>query len=211
MTQIPPIITTLPRIQSWAQDNAPDVTFRPPAKPTAVDGFEHKSGLAAPESLRQALLIMDGETRRSAGMIGNWRLMPIAEIQAAWGLLNKLDEKGAFIDHAPKASPYIRKTWWYSAWIPIATSDMGDYFCLDTDPPEQERYGQVLLFLQNRPDRPLIAGSLEAWFNRILRDLESGLYHYDPEGGFDGEAFLWSALEGKHLLDDIQGTLIANA
>jgi len=210
MTQIPPITTTLSRIQSWAQHHAPDVTFRPPAKPTAVDCFEYKSGLTVPESLRQTLLIMDGETHRSAGMIGNWRLMPITEIQAAWGLLNKLAEKGAFTDHAPKTSPYIQKVWWYSAWIPIVTSDMGDYFCLDTDPPEPERYSQVLLFLQNRPDRPLIAGSLEAWFDRILRDLESDLYQYDPEQGFDVEAFLWSALEGKHLLDDIQGTLIAN-
>ncbi len=210
MNQIPPITTTLARIQTWMRQHAPDVTFRPPAKPTAVDNFEHKSGLDVPERLRQALFIMDGETRKSAGMIGNWRFMAIEEIQAAWGLLHKLAGKGAFKDLAPKNTPYIRKAWWYSAWIPIVASDTGDYFCLDTDPSEPERHGQVLLFLQNRSERPLIAGSLEAWFDRILRDLESGLYHYDPEQGFNGEAFLWSALEGKHLFDDIHGTLIAN-
>lgn len=211
MNQVPPITTTIANLQTWMRQHAPDVTFRLPAKPAAVDSFEYKSGLAVPESLRKTLLIMNGETRKSAGMIGNWRLMAVDEIQAAWGLLHKLAGKGAFTDLAPKNSPYIRKAWWYSAWIPIVSSDTGDYFCLDTDPPEPARYGQVILFLQNRPERPLIAGSLNAWFDRILRDLESGLYHYDPEQGFDGEAFLWSALEGKHLFDDIHGTLIANA
>jgi hypothetical protein len=43
-----------------------------------------------------------------------------------------------------------------------------------------------------------------------MRDLEADQYKYDPENGFNGEAFLWSALEGKHLLDDIDGTLMVN-
>jgi cell wall assembly regulator SMI1 len=192
------------------QHHAPDVTFRPPAKANAVDHFEHISNLAVPKSLRQLLLAADGEPRKSAGMIGNWRLMPIAEIQAAWGLLNKLTEKGAFSDRTPNPSPYLQKNWWYSAWIPVVTSDQGDYFCLDTDPPQPERYGQVLLFLQNRLDRPLVAGSLEGWFDRIMRDLEDGQYQYDPQDGFNGEAFLWSALEGKHLLDNIEGPLMTH-
>jgi len=210
MNQIPPITTIFAQIRTWMQHHAPDVTFRLPAKPTAIDNYQTLSGLPVPKSLRQLLLVSDGETRKSAGMIGNWRLMSISEIQAAWGLLNQLDKKGAFADRKPKSSPYLRTTWWYSAWIPIVTSDQGDYFCLDTDPPEPNRYGQVLLFLQSRPERPLIAGSLESWLDRIMRDLEADQYKYDPENGFNGEAFLWSALEGKHLLDDIDGTLVVN-
>ena len=210
MNQIPPITTTFAQIRTWMHHHAPDVTFRQPAKPNAIDNFQLISGLAIPEPLRKLLLTADGETRKSAGMIGNWRLMPITEIQAAWGLLLKLSEKGAFNDRQVTPSPYIRKTWWRSAWIPIVTSDQGDYFCLDTDPLQPTRYGQVLLFLQNRPERPLIAAQLEAWFDRILEDLKAGMYRYDPDEGFIGEAFLWSALEGKHLLDDINGTLMVN-
>ena len=210
MNQIHPITTTFAQIRTWMQHHAPDVTFLPPAKENAIDNFQFLSGLVVPKSLRQLLLTANGESRKSAGMIGNWRLMPIEEIQAAWGLLNKLVEKGAFTDRSVKPSPYFQNSWWYSAWIPFVTSDQGDYFCLDTDPPKPERFGQVLLFLQNRPDRPLIAGSLEAWFDRIMRDLETGQYSYNEDEGFDGEAFLWSALEGKHLLDDIDGTLMVN-
>lgn len=208
MPENSPISESLAAIKNWALDNAPGVTFRPPAAPEAIENFAEKSGLTVPGDLRQVLLITDGETKKSAGMIGNWRLMPISEIQAAWGLLSKLAEKGAFSGQEPDASPYIRQAWWHPGWIPVASSDTGHYFCLDTDPPDIDRMGQVLLFLQDRPERPLVAGSLRAWLDRIARDLEAGVYSYDKIEGFDGEAFMWSALEGKHLFDDVEGKLI---
>lgn len=204
-----PITESFAKIQTWALAHAPGVTFNPPAKPTALENFNEKTGLPVPEEIRQAYLVADGESRKSAGMISNWRLMPIAEIQAAWGLLTKIAEKGGFSDKEPVKSPYLQPVWWHASWIPIATSDTGHYFCIATEPPEAERAGQILLFLQDQPKRPLIAGSLRAWFDRILRDLESGVYAYDPVEGFDGEAFLWSALEGKHLFDDKGINLIA--
>jgi cell wall assembly regulator SMI1 len=184
------------------------VTFRPPADPAAITNFAEKSGLAIPEDLNQELLVADGETRKSAGIIGNWRLLPITEIQAAWGLLTQLTEKGTFAGQEPETPPYIRKAWWHAGWIPVVGSDMGDYFCLDTYPPEPERAEQVLLFLHDRPERPLVAGSLRAWLDRIVRDLDAGVYAYDTEEGFNGEAFMWSALEGKHLLDGGAGKLV---
>ena len=67
----------------------------------------------------------------------------------------------------------------------------------------------MLLFLHEQPERTLAAGSLGAWLDRINRDLAAGLYTFDDVEGFNGEAFLWSALEGKHLLDNIDGKLVA--
>lgn len=209
MTDLPLITETLAQIKSWAIAHAPQVTFRPPASPAAIENFTKKSGLSCPEDLRQMLLMMDGETRQSAGMIGNWRLMPIGEIQAAWGLLSQLALKGAFADQQALPSPYIRKAWWHPAWIPIVSSDAGDYFCVDVDPLESARYGQVLLFLRNQPQRVLVAASLSAWFDRIARDLTAGIYRYTPEAGFDNEAFMRASLEDKHIFDEQRGTLIA--
>jgi len=203
-----PITELFVKIQSWARDHAPEVAFRPPAAPATLDNFSKKSGLALPEDLRRAWLIADGENRKSAGMIGNWRLMPIAEIQAAWGLLTRIAEKGGFAGREPQASPYLQPAWWHASWIPVAASDTGSYFCIATEPPEKDRTGQILLFLQDRPERPLVAGSLCAWFNRIAADLAAGVYAYDPEDGFNGEGFMWSSLEGKHIFDDFGGTLM---
>lgn len=208
MTHLPLLTESLNKIQTWAREYVPEVTFRPPASPAAVDNFAEKSGLNLPDELRQTLLVVDGETQKSAGMIGNWRLLPVSEIQAIWGLLTQLSEKGAFSDAKPKVSPYIRDIWWHHNWIPVVSSDTGDYFCIDTDPLEPERFGQVLLFLQAQPQRVLVAANMRMWFDRIVRDLQAGLYTYDPEAGFNGEAFMWSALEGKHIFDDIQGKLV---
>ncbi len=209
MAELPPLGESFTKIQSWMKKVTPDVSFRPPANPAAIDHFAHKSSLQISQDLRQYLLIADGETRKSAGAIGNWRLMPINEIQAAWGLLASLSQKGAFSEKRLGASPYLRDAWWHPGWIPIVSSDTGHYFCLDSDPPEPQRTGQVLLYLHDRPERPLVAGSLPAWFDRIARDLVQGIYTYDIENGFNYEAFMWSSLEGKHLFDDINGKLVA--
>lgn len=208
MPEHPPVTHSLAQLQDWMKDHAPGVAFQPPANPAAIDNFAQKSRLTLPDDLRQLLLAADGETRKSAGAIGNWRLLPIAEIQAAWGWLTQLAAKGAFADRTPQPSPYLREAWWHPAWIPVVSSDAGDYFCLDSDPPEPGRFGQVLLFLAEKPARPLVAASLGAWLDRITRDLAAGVYAYDTVEGFDDQAFLRSSLEGKHLLDDIPGMLI---
>ena len=204
-----PIEQSLAYFQNWVAQFAPSIVFRPPVNPTALEYFREKSGLTLPSDLIQYLQITDGETFTSAGMIGNWRLMSLLEVQAAWGLLGKLAEKGAFSELTPEKSPYIRQAWWHPSWIPICTNDTGDYFCLDTDPPDPNRFGQVLLYLKNRPQRPLIASSVSTWFGFIMRDLKAGLYTFDAYEGFNDEGFMKSALEGKHLLDGLEGKLIA--
>ena len=206
----PSMMISIAKFQDWMKNNAPGVVFRPPANPDALDNFAEKSGLTLPDDLQQLLMVADGETRNSAGSIGNWRIMPINEIQAAWGLLTQLSAKGAFSDLAPEHSPYLRSAWWHPGWIPVISSDAGDYFCIDTDPPEAERTGQVLLFLQSQPTRPLVAANLAGWFDRITHDLFAGIYTYDKDEGFNGIAFLWSSLEGKHLLDNTPGSLVTD-
>ncbi len=209
MTDQPQLTTPLSQFISWMRIHVPEVKFRPPATEAAIANFINKSGLDMPDDLRQTLLMIDGEGHSSVGAIGNWRIMSISEIQAAWGWLTQLAEKGAFEGRTPKPSPYIQNVWWHAGWIPIVSSDTGDYFCIDTDPSEPSRQGQVLLFLQNQPVRYLIGGSITTWFERIVQDLEAGIYDYDPEMGFSNEAFMWSALEGKHHFDNIEGTLVA--
>ncbi len=202
--------TAFTKIMTWMAGKVSDVQFNPPARPNAVRNLAEKSGLNLPEGLTTYLGLADGEKRKSAGAIGNWRMMPVHEIQGQWGLMASLAAKCAFHDSQPvKSSPYIKTYWWNPLWIPIVASDNGHYFCLDTDPPQPDRFGQVMLYLADDPRRYLVAGSLGDWFERIAQDLEAGLYTYDPIEGFNGEAFMWSALEGKHHFDDIPDRLIA--
>ncbi len=195
-------------IKSWAKQNAPGVKFKQPANSQAIEHFTRLSGLQFPVELRKLLENMDGETIKSAGMIGNWRLMPIYEIQAAWGLLKVLSEKGAYNELTPQPSPYLKSFWWYQSWLPFVCNDSGDYICLDCAPPEPKRFGQVLLYLHDQPERPLIASGLSAWFDRIARDLRAGVYEFNMNDGFNSEAFMWSALEEKHIFGNTAGKRI---
>jgi cell wall assembly regulator SMI1 len=205
----PTISESFTKLQAWLQTHSTGVSFHPPANSAAIENFMMRSGQQVPDDLSQILFIADGETRKSAGAIGNWRLLPIAEIQAAWGWLTQLNFKGAFNGLTPDPSPYLHDAWWHPGWVPFVSNDSNGYFCIDTQPPEPGRYGQILLFFQDRTERPLVAASLEAWLDRITRDLSSGMYTFDEVTGFDGEAFLWSALEGKHILVHPEGKLIA--
>jgi len=210
MPNHPPVTESFEKLMKWMLTTAPGVNFRPPANPDAIINFKEKSGVNFPEELEQLLMIADGEMRISAGAIGNWRLMSINEIQAAWGWLRQISIKGAFEGLLPEQSPYLQNTWWHPGWIPLVSSDTGNFYCIDTEPPESKRKGQVLLFMQDQPDRPLVAANLAAWLDRITRDLYDGLYTFDEVEGFNGEAFLWSSLEGKHLLDNIPGSIIVD-
>jgi cell wall assembly regulator SMI1 len=136
MPDYPPVTESFAKFQAWMLENAPDVNFHPPANPAAIENFSAKSSLNLPEDLRQILLISDGETRKSAGAIGNWRLMPIAEIQAAWGWITRVTAIGAFSELKTQTSPYLNDAWWHPGWVPFVSNDAGDYFCIDTQPPE---------------------------------------------------------------------------
>jgi cell wall assembly regulator SMI1 len=209
------IRTAFERIRDWSRKNVPDLRFNPPADPEALAQLREALPLPIPQDLQTYLRLSDGERWNSSGVIGNWRLMSIEEILRQWKFMQGLIAQGAFDKNIGAAddSPYIKNYWWNPAWIPVVTSGNGHFFCLDTDPPEPDRFGQVLLFLHDDPARYLVASSLGAWFERIARDLESGLYFHGVDEGdgtplFNNEAFMWSSLEGKHIYDDIPGRRI---
>ncbi len=198
-------------IKQWSEKNLPDAAFNPPATREEINWLAENIEPRLPDDLVTFLQIANGERWNSAGVIGNWRLLEIKFIQDEWGFMAKMAQDGSFGQNTGDAdpSPYIKNYWWNPQWIPIVTSGSGHFFCLDTDPPEPDRFGQVILFLHDDESRYLVASSLTAWFERIARDLESGLYKFDPdEGQLNGEAFMWSSLEGKHLYSSIPGRRI---
>jgi cell wall assembly regulator SMI1 len=160
-----------------------------------------QTSLALPEDLWTYLQEANGEKWNSWGMIGNWRLLEIKYILDEWSLMRRLAENGSFDANAGQADvlPTIKNYWWNPNWLPIVTSGSGHFFCLDTDPGETGHPGQVILFLHDDPERFLVAESLSQWFEEIAKDLQRGLYTFDPEDGFNNEALMWSALEGHSL------------
>jgi cell wall assembly regulator SMI1 len=195
------------KIKIWAESSRAQIRFNPPASPDSLEKLKASLHAPLPEDLLHTLSLMDGENWRSCGLIGSWHLMSIEEILSEWQTMAQLAADGVFgkNEGEAKTPPYINNFWWNPQWIPIVSSGSGHFYCLDTDPPSPDRFGQVLLFLHDQPQRYLVAGSLSAWFRRIAHDLEAGLYQWDAEHGFNNEALMWSSLEGKHIFDDIPG------
>jgi cell wall assembly regulator SMI1 len=109
-------------------------------------------------------------------------------------------------ENANTPTPAVKGLWWNPGWIPIVSSGSGHLICLDMDPNQAGNVGQVILFLHDDGQRPLIAHNLRAWFVRLADDLERGLYKIveDADGyrHFNGHALMWSSLEAKDLYDD---------
>ncbi len=186
-------------IKAWASEHAPEVAFNPPAAPDEMAALKTQTRLEPPEDLWDYLQEANGERWNSSGVIGNWRLLEIKFILDKWSKMAKLARDGIFGANEGEAEvlPAIKNYWWNPNWLPIVTSGSGHFFCLDTDPGEEGQPGQVILFLHDDPERFLVAESLSDWFARIAIDLQRGLYTFDTKEGFNSEALLWSALEGR--------------
>jgi cell wall assembly regulator SMI1 len=59
--------------------------------------------------------------------------------------------------------PVKGEFWWNPLWIPIATNGGGDDICIDLDPAEGGKVGQIITFWHDWELREVILDSLEEW------------------------------------------------
>jgi len=70
----------------------------------------------------------------------------------------------------------VRPVWWSEQWIPFAYDGVGDLQCIDLDPPEGGKVGQVVTYWHDRGEREHVADSLNEWLAHLADDLEAGKY-----------------------------------
>ncbi|MEZ4321364.1 MAG: hypothetical protein R3F61_28075 [Myxococcota bacterium] len=74
-------------------------------------------------------------------------------------------------------------TWWSAHWHPFGSDGAGQLLVVD------DRDGRVLEFLHDDDARPEHGDSLEAWFARIVAEIEAGERLYDPDCGVVSPAY----------------------
>lgn len=188
------------RIKRWASTRVPGWQLNPGADPDSIKQTEIVMDLTFPNDLKQYLLTNDGQTIASDEIIGDWELLSLDQIVKSWKFQREMVKKGLFAQHNKnEATPFVKGRWWNTGWIPIAHSSTGDYYCVDTDPSQGGRRGQVILFWHDEMYRPLVAHSLEEWFRHIADDMESGRYDWiTPEDTYrpsNNGAFIQSSLQ----------------
>ncbi len=192
------------RIESWLAEHAPPFhgALSAGASPYALARVEERMQRRLPPQLAESLLIHDGEGFFTpTGLIGGWSLMSAENIARVYCRKRKWIETGDFGDSRGEAHPAIRDAWWHTGWVPFVSSGSGHFFCIDTDPAESGKRGQVFLWLHDDGKRYLAARSLADWFSAIASDMEMGTYSYDEVNGFNHHAFMKSCEEGTELYD----------
>jgi cell wall assembly regulator SMI1 len=68
---------------------------------------------------------------------------------------------------------------WHAAWIPFLDDDNDNYVCLDNRQPGYP----VRECWRGRQEHAIVAESLTAWVENLVKELEQGLYVEDQERG----------------------------
>ncbi|WP_257065060.1 SMI1/KNR4 family protein [Priestia megaterium] len=159
--------------------------FNAAATEIEIAQAENIMGLKFPESFKDILLMHNGQKSERVGVIGNYDFLSIDEIVHGWQVMRELFDGGEFEDfeEVEPVGPVKGEFWWNPLWIPIVTNTTGDYICIDLDPSEGGKVGQIITFWHDWEEREVISDSLEKWFQKIVTHLKNGTYKLVKEDG----------------------------
>jgi cell wall assembly regulator SMI1 len=144
-----------------------------------IERLEEALGLF-PEQLVQSLRIHDGQLYGIYPLMTPWRLCMHEEIIKN---TQRLREQFPYEDfeEGQEARGPVKSDVWNQSWVPFASDDMGNYLCIDLDPPDEGHQEQVILWASDPPYVEVIAPSYRVWLEQFANDLKSGKYKWDQE------------------------------
>jgi cell wall assembly regulator SMI1 len=184
------------RIEARLGENAPAIrkSLRPGVKDGATEKLQTRLGVMLPADFTDSLHIHDGQKADAddglfpladdvLGAMPSFRLLPVSEIRREWSMMKELCDLGEFKGRTSRPGRGIGREWWNTGWVPISDNGGGDYFCLDMAPGKGGTAGQVMMFFHDAAERPLLARSFAAWFEKLAKGFASGKYVLDKDDG----------------------------
>jgi cell wall assembly regulator SMI1 len=159
-------------IAAWLEKEHPHALghFHPPATEEEIAAVEKQLGITFPPDYRTFLAIHDGQDE-FAPMVGLGALLRVGAIPDARG--NIFGEETA-IDPA-LAGEGVRAVEYSRKWIPITVSARGrDNLCLDLDPAPGGRVGQIIEYIADANERPLVAKSFADLLSKYFEQAQTG-------------------------------------
>lgn len=182
------------RIEAWLSDFAGELTLPGPASEEAIAATEEKIGFKLPADLRESYAIHDGmeygddelhiiPAGEDAMDTMAFCLLPVASIADEWAVWKELIDGGDFEGEEATPDPGIVNAWWSNGWIPVAGNGGGDFVCVDAEPAEGGKVGQVICAWHDMDDRKLLAPSWGKFLESIADEMESGVLTWDDDEG----------------------------
>lgn len=167
-------------IERWLASNAPELAqqLRGGATRDELEQAEQRLGFALPPELRECYGVHNG---------GGWFLLPfedeflsLSQVVTRWAMMNDLGfGRAEDLPNVGTAIGPVKPLWWNDRWLPLlGTSSM---VCVDLDPADGGRPGQLIEFLKDDPRRRVLYDSLGSWLEHWATELESGRYYCDGD------------------------------
>ncbi|MBG9387421.1 SMI1/KNR4 family protein [Caenimonas aquaedulcis] len=165
------------RFENWLSVHWPDVLpdLNPPATNEEIAQLEEALGVTLPSSFVECLKIHNGHST-AEGLFDGFEFLSTAEILDQWSIWKDLVDAGDFEGAESEPHDGVRGDWWNVRWIPITHNGGGDHMCIDLDPDEGGKAGQIISMWHDMADRELLAASFEDWFRNYVAAVLAGEY-----------------------------------
>ncbi len=178
-------------IGNWLKANRPTYleALNPAAPEERIQQLESSLGLTLPAEVRASLAVHDGQACSEEWVIGGRFLLDCESIESNWkcntDILNQnSDWKNDEVADGVKPA-WWSPAWWSPGWIPWVGNGAGDFTCIDLDPGDGGRVGQIIEFVHDSLRRPLKANSLADWMAAFVEMLEAGTAYNDDDDDWD--------------------------
>lgn len=191
------------RLERWLEQNVPDIlpTLNPGASIQEIEAIQTILGMKLPDDYVASCLIHNGQNQESPGLVpsgmqgsigGTLMALGVRDdslfstVFGEWAMMKQIydTDPNIHLSEGGRLDQTVKDRWWVPGWIPIASNGGGDYSCLDLDPGEGGRWGQVIAFVHDDYDyRVVEAPSFRAWFDQLVEGLEKGSIVNDEEYG----------------------------
>jgi cell wall assembly regulator SMI1 len=146
-------------IEGWLGTNAPPLVklLNPPVDEAAITAFETQRKLRMPPEVKRLYLIHNGESKKSDGIFGCWKMLPLAEIEKEIELTGE------------------------TGIIPLFRSGGGDLYYVKRYDSLKPDHRLFEWWHENPADAEVIAESVERFLFDSNQKLKRGQYVYRPE------------------------------
>ncbi|KVO63756.1 hypothetical protein WT66_12150 [Burkholderia stagnalis] len=158
------------RLDAWRRTLPADAPepFRGPASDEDLRALEAGLGVALPAAWRESLRLHDGQEAGRTEPFAGETLLSARQILVQWSIWHDLVARGDLADCEGEPEPGIRGDWYNLKWIPLTHNGSGDHLCIDLDPDEGGRIGQVIRVWHDSPEREHVAESVGEWLARVV-------------------------------------------
>lgn len=171
------------RLENWLELNTPtNIKFiNSGTSLLEIEETEKLLEIIFPEDVRKSYLIHNGQPENAPGLIDGVEFLSLKRIKQEWTNWKDLLDEKHFEGISSEPHEEIKNDWWNPRWIPLTYDGSGNHICLDLDPTEKGKVGQIITMWHDSRERELLADDFSSWLENYVDELEEGRYIFDDE------------------------------